>query len=87
MARLFSITIPFKNKQYTALVSLKEQGHDLCCFVRYIDKQLRYILPGDQLIFSLQEGLKQPKHLPDELAESLVISTTNAIAQHLGVED
>ena len=82
MARLFSINIYFENKEYTALVSLREVNHDICCLVRYVDKNLRYILPGDVLEFSLAEGLKQPKELPDELARNLVLSTTDALSNY-----
>ena len=83
MARIFSIDVPFQNKHYTALVSIKDQGSDIYCSVRYIDKGIKHILSGDQLVFSLQEGLKQPKSLPSELAESLFLCTTNALNNHL----
>lgn len=80
MARIFSIDIPFRNTSYIALVSVTEKGHDLHCIVRYIDKGIRHILSGDKLVFSLQEGLKEPKNLPNELAQNLVECTTVAIA-------
>jgi hypothetical protein len=83
MARLFTISIPFNNHEYPALVTLKSQGHDISCLVRYIDKQLRDILPGGVLIFSLAEGLKQPLDLSDRRAEELVYSTTEAITHYL----
>lgn len=86
MARLFSINISFQNKEYTVLVSLREVNHDICCMVRYIDKNLRYILPGDILEFSLAEGLKQPKELPDELAQNLVLSTTAALSSYFEIK-
>ena len=79
MARVFSIDIPFRHQAYHALVSLQEQGHDLCCQVRYVDKRLHAILPGDTLVFNLAEGLKQPGNLPNEMAEELVRCTSDAI--------
>ncbi|WP_132053021.1 hypothetical protein [Pseudocnuella soli] len=82
MARVFSIDIPFRDKMYIALVSVTERGHDLHCTVRYIDKGLKYILSGDKLVFTLQQGLKTPQHLPNELAQSLVECTTIAIADY-----
>ena len=82
MARVFSIDIPFRNASYIALVSVIEKGHDLHCTVRYIDKGLKYILSGDKLVFTLQQGLKDPQHLPNELAQSLVECTTIAIADY-----
>ena len=87
MARLFSININFENKEYTALVSLREAGNDLHCIVRYSDKGLRYIIPGDCIEFSLQEGLKQPKHLPNELAENLVQSTSVALSNYYALKE
>jgi hypothetical protein len=86
MARLFSININFENKEYFVLVNVKEVGHDICCLVRYIDKGLRHILPGDLLEFSLEEGLKQPRELPNELAQNLVMSTTSALSNHFANE-
>ncbi|OLY91725.1 hypothetical protein SAMN05444008_10318 [Cnuella takakiae] len=83
MARLFSIDIPFENKHYTALVSVKEHGPDLYCTVRYIEKDLRHILSGDQLVISLKDGLKQPCHLPSELAHNLFQCTAQVLNQHL----
>jgi hypothetical protein len=87
MARLFSINIDFENKEYTVLVSIREVNHDICCLVRYVDKSLRYILPGDILEFSLEEGFKQPQVLPDELAHNLVASTTAALSNHFALKD
>lgn len=83
MTRLLSLEIPFGRKQYTALVSVKEHGGDICCTVRYIDKELRHILSGDQLVFCAGEGLKEPGHLPNEHAESLYRSTTSALRAHV----
>jgi hypothetical protein len=84
MARLFSIDVPFENQHYTALVSVKEQGSELCCVVRYIDKRVKHILSGDQLVFCMGNGLKQPNNLPSELARNLFISTKKALSDHLG---
>jgi hypothetical protein len=82
MARLFNIEIPFQNKRYCALVSVRECEHNLNCQVRYIDKGLNEILPGDIIVFNLSEGLKQPKNLPNELARELVRCTSEAISNH-----
>lgn len=83
MARIFSIDVPFEHQHYTALVSIKEQGPDLCCMVRYIDKRIRHIIPGDRLVFCLSGGLKEPKQLPTELARNLFLCTTEALNHHL----
>lgn len=79
MARLFSIDIPFRNAHYTALVSVKERGHDIHCIVRYIDKGIKPLLQGEKLVFSLHEGLKEPRQLPDDLARNFVACTMEAI--------
>ena len=86
MARLFSIDIPFYNQAYSALVSVQERGHDLCCQVRYVDKRLHSILPGDTLVFHLAEGLKQPGNLSNELAEELVRCTSDAISHYFEMQ-
>ena len=83
MARLFSISIPFNGENHTALVNICQQGCDLVCSVRYIDKDLQGILSGDSLVFGLMDGLKQPKQLQSKLAEKLVQSTTTAISNYL----
>ena len=83
MARLFSIDICFKDQHYPALVSIREDGYDLCCQVRYIDKRIHDVLPGDVLIFNLSEGIKQPQYVNSALAQELVRSTTDAIYKHL----
>ena len=82
MARLFSIEIPFKNKFYCALVSIRECEENLNCQVRYIDKGLQEIIPGDILVFNFEEGLKQPCHISGELARELVRCTSEAISDH-----
>ena len=83
MASLFTINITFKNRDYPALVSIHQQGNDLFCMVRYIDKDLQYILVGDCIIFSNKGYLKQPQDLPGELAENLVHCTTTVISEYL----
>lgn len=48
-----------------------------------MDGSQHYMLPGDLLVFNLEEGLKHPKQLPDEQAERLVRTTTEAISRRL----
>ena len=85
MARLFSIAVPFDGSEHTALVSIRQQGCDLVCMVRYIDEAIHQVLHDDQLVFGLLEGLKQPAKLPDQHAEHLMQNTVAAIATHLQV--
>jgi hypothetical protein len=86
MTRLFSIAFDFEGGRYTAMVNMWQQAYDLHCRVNYTDKTLRSILPTSGFEFSLAEGLKQPKELPNELAKSLVASTTDAITNYLQKE-
>lgn len=79
---MFTIDVPFQNAVYPVLVSVKEQGTDFCCTVRYIHKKIKHILPGDQLVFCLQNGLKEPKNLPNELARNLFLCTSTALQNY-----
>ena len=79
MVRLVSIEIPIDNKEYKALLSVRICGPDLHCQVRYVDKGLRYILPGDILVFSSSECVKKPQALPSELAEKMKQGASRAV--------
>lgn len=79
MARLFSIDLPFQNQQYPALMSIRNEGADLFCTVRYIDKRVPYVLAGDTLVINLEAGLKQPHHFPPDIEATLVNCTCQAI--------
>lgn len=50
MATLFSISIPFQEKEFMALIFAVSCG-------------MMTVL-GDKLVFSLQQGLQEPKPLP-----------------------
>jgi hypothetical protein len=62
---------------------MQQQGHDFCCQVRYMDKDLNQLLSDDQLAFKLSEGLREPQHLTDHYTEELLATTNKAIAEHL----
>jgi hypothetical protein len=64
-----------------------QDRNELQWVVRYLDQELYCILPGESFVFSLGEGVKQPKQLRTYLAESLVSSTTEAITNHLQGEE
>jgi hypothetical protein len=72
--------IPFKNHQYPALISVRSREQELVCQVRYVSKNLPFILSGDTLQFSPTEGLKQQTNMPPELATGFVQCVTQAIA-------
>jgi hypothetical protein len=83
MIRLFTLRIRFRKKEYVALVSLRRQANELYCLVRYIDKGLNYLLPGDHLVLSLDGTLKSPHHFPDELSQNLRHCTAYAATTYL----
>jgi ASC-1-like (ASCH) protein len=83
MPKLFSIDIFFKKQHYPALVSVREDGNDVACMVRYADKRLRYILPGDVIVFNLKEGIRKPYNSENALTHELVACTSKAISKHL----
>ena len=83
MARLFTLTVEFRSKEYVALVSLRQQANELYCLVRYVDSGLQYLMPGDDLIFNLDGKLTAPENLPDEFSKNLVQCTANAVSNYL----
>lgn len=89
MARLFSVRINSENKEYTRVDKLKgtRKRPILYSALCYIDKGLRAIIPGDFIEFYLQEGLKRPKNLSGKLAQSLIQSTTTALANYYSLKN
>jgi hypothetical protein len=82
MARVFSIMFPYKGKPCAALVSFGSEGYDMSFLVRYLDQDIRLVIPDGKLVVSLSEGIKSPKRL-NPLAEDLVHKTTEAISGYL----
>ena len=64
---------------------MRHEGCDLVCVVRFLDRELQDVFAGEHLVFSLLEGLRQPRNLQGKQAEHLVHSTTTAIATYLQV--
>lgn len=83
MIVLFTLNFRFKNKEYIALVSLRQQSDELNCLVRYIGRGLPYLAPGDNLVFSLDGQLKAPGHFPDDLCKTLNQCTADAVSRYL----
>lgn len=71
MTRLCSVMIPFKNQQYPALISVRSREEELVCQVRYVSKNLPFILCGDTLQYSPTEGLKQKPNYPPEFVQCI----------------
>ena len=83
MIRLFTLNIPFRSKEYLALVSLRQEADELHCLVRYIDRGLQHVLPGDVLTFNCSGELKLSGQLPDDLSKSLMQCTAMAVSAYL----
>ena len=80
MSRIFTLTVPFDGKERAALVNLNANGYDMDVRVHYLDRELYSILPEGNLVFSLNEGLKQPHDLDNDLALRLVDNTVDALS-------
>jgi hypothetical protein len=83
MARLLCINIEYKNKNYMALVNVRQKDNDLTCQVRYIDSSLHCTHSGELLVFDLSEGIRQQDNLHSNLVKTLRDSTIKAIRKHL----
>jgi hypothetical protein len=86
MARIFTLNISFNSKDYLILVSQQSGIKELYYCVRYIDSDLRNILPDDRLLFNQLGELKEPVYLQDDWAVSLLQSTYKAIGNYIKVE-
>lgn len=83
MGRLFTVNFRFKEQPITALVNLRQQGYDLSCMVRYLDKEIATIVPEGKVIFSLANGVEKPETFSGRLGEELLHQTTEAISTYL----
>jgi hypothetical protein len=83
MTRVFTLQFPFRNTICTALVSIKDSGYNLTCFVRYISKELLQIIPDGKLIFQLTGEFFCSTNIETDQAQELIFCTSNAIAEHL----
>ena len=80
MSRIFTLTVPFDGKERAALVNLNANEYDMDVRVHYLDRELYSILPEGNLVFSLNEGLKQPHELDNDRAVQLVDNTVDALS-------
>jgi hypothetical protein len=85
MTRLYTLNISFKHKEYTALVSLRQQCNEVYCLVRYVDRGLEYLAPGDCLVFDMDGQLKMPGHFPEALCKTLNQCTADVVCKYLTV--
>ena len=83
MIRLYTLNIPFKHKEFTALVSLRQQCNEVYCLVRYVDRGLEHLVPGDCLVFDMDGQLKVPEQFPEALCKTLNQCTAAVVSKHL----
>ena len=72
----------FKKKNYSALVSFKEQGYDLNCQVRYIDRELAELFPSGKVSFSLSNLDNDYRH-DNPVIRELLQNNSEAISDYL----
>lgn len=83
MARLFSVNFRFQNRDHIALVTVREKDPNFYCQIRYLDHKLNSLLAGKPFVFSLHEGMKQPTSVTNDLVQSLLSCTADAVARRL----
>lgn len=83
MSQPFTVRFSFHEQPVTALVHFDPQGIDLTCRIRYINRELAALIPGQQLTVSLATGLADEGLLHNREAAELLTCTTEAIAAHL----
>lgn len=71
MGKLCCIDIHYNNQDHRALVDIQHEENNLKCTIRFVERKLGYILPGDVLVYNHLEGLKPPAHMPAALREEL----------------
>ena len=71
MARICSFQIQYKNQSFPTLVSVASSVDDVVCTMHFIERRIRYLEPGDKLVYCRQQGLRQPKDIPQELSQEL----------------
>ena len=83
MAKIFSLNIIFKSKEYPTLVIQQEIEDEVWYKVRYMDEDLHNILSSDHLSFNQLGELKQTVYLKNESATSLIQTTQEAVFNYL----
>jgi hypothetical protein len=86
MSRIFTINFSFREKTYTALVSCRSKECEPSYLIRYLDDDIKTLIPGNKLLVNLAEGIKHPKP-SNKLAEDLVRKTTEAINGYLQLHE
>jgi hypothetical protein len=82
MSRVFTVSFPFKGKNYTALVSFRCCATENSYLVKYLDEDVDPLIPGNRLVVSKSGDIEYPSPL-DRVSKDLVSKTTQAIKGYL----
>jgi hypothetical protein len=85
MARLFTLNFHFRGKPYSALVTIRDNGYDMACIVKYMDEELHRLIPSGRFMFQLSGGMNCGNG-SDPALEELISCTSQAIDEHLKME-
>jgi hypothetical protein len=82
MAGRFTLDLYFRGKPYSALVTIRDDGYDMACIVKYVDEELHRLVPSGRLMFQLSGELNGAAASEADV-EELIACTSQAIAEHL----
>jgi hypothetical protein len=71
MARIFSFQIQYKNQSFPTLVSIVNNEQSIVCTVHYVERKIKYLQPGDRLVYCRTHGLQLPHDVPQDFSEAL----------------
>jgi hypothetical protein len=84
MGRVFTVSFRFREQPCTALVHLRNADNYNPAFnVHYLSKEVEVVLPERKIVFSLANGIEEPRKINDRLTEELVEKTSEAITHYL----
>ena len=85
MARLFTLNFKFRGKLHSAVVTIRDNGYDMACTVRYMDEELLSVIPSGKFMFQLSGEINCGTGSNPDM-EELITCTSQAIAEHLKME-
>ena len=83
MAKVFTIDFKHRVDTYSALVTLKTKGEEQVVHVHLFDEKLNRILAGEELEFTLTNGLKRHTEKYNPQTRELMASIKEAVLEHL----
>lgn len=82
MSRVFTITFPFQDRKYTAIVILKNGHQEASMQIQLPDQALHYLIPKGVLTYTEQDGLNLRIEKNKHLTYTLVNNIVQAVEQH-----